>query len=392
MDVKQMEQDNAPEEGEILDNDSDNYTPLERPANYALIQPNLKFPAVFESESESSKQSTSDSGSDSDKEIRKKRPKLKAKLRRPARSLRQNKYNIWSTHIQEDVLADTLNTCDVTLKDRSRNVESYDYSLSRKNNKRTMNDRNNSKIRLVNSSKSEKDDVKGSSRTLINLTISLENTEEEIARDLANKLCEEKEDLIFKIVKVAGKEKAIEVFYEVKRIEKEGGMLVMNQSRRRTPGGVFLFLIKHDSNLTAEQHSLIFEDEKQRYKNDLKKKKKKKTDKMKQQIGKTWILNTIAQISISNISAASRKNLPELLTKAELCVQRLVTDNDRSLKKSEHLDVTNPPPTPETDCHENSGDGIDQPNDTSISLNSRRSQDYNDDFLDLGSVNDMDLF
>ncbi|GJQ87878.1 putative PHAX RNA-binding domain protein [Trypoxylus dichotomus] len=369
-----MEQDNVSEEGEIFDNDSDNYTPLERPTNYASIQPNLKFPANFESESESSKQSTSDSGSDSDREARKKRPKLKAKLRRPSKSLRQNKYNIWSTHIQEDVLADTLNTCDVTLKDRSRNVETYDYNLSRKSNKRTMSDRNNSKIRLVHSSKSEKDGVKGSSRTLLALNTSVENTEEEIARDLANKLCEEKEELIYKIVKVAGKEKVIEVFHEVKRIEKEGGMLVMNQSRRRTPGGVFLFLIKHDSNLSAEQHSLIFEDEKQKYKDELKKKKKKKIDKMKQRI------------------AASRKNLPELLTRAEECVQKLVADNDRTLKKSEHIDVINPPPTPETDCHENSGDGIDQPNDVTIPLNARRNQDYNDDFLDLGSVNDMDLF
>lgn len=373
MDVKKMEQDNASEEGELFD-DSDNYTPLERPANYAAVQPNLKFPPNLESDSESSKQSTSDSESDSDKELRKKRPKIKPKLRKPVRSLRQNKYSIWSTHIQEDVLADTLNTCDVTLKDRSRNIESYDYSLGRKTNKRTIGDRNNRKIRLVNASRSDTDDIKGTARTLLSLTVSLENTEEEIARDLANKLCEEKEDLIYKIVNVAGKEKAIHVFNEVKRIENEGGMLIMNQSRRRTPGGVYLFLIKHDNNLTQEQHSLIFEDERQRYRDETKKKKKKKVDRMKQQI------------------AASRKHLPELLTKAELCVQKLVTDNDRSLKKSEPVDVINPPPTPETDCHDNSGDGIDQPNDVNLPLNARGSQDYNDDFLDLGSVNDMDLF
>ncbi|KAK9702441.1 Phosphorylated adapter RNA export protein, RNA-binding domain [Popillia japonica] len=237
-----------------------------------------------------------------------------------------------------------------------------------------MGDRNNSKLKLVHSSKTQKDDLKGSSRILLSLTTSLENTDEEVAQDLANKLSEEKEDLIQRIVKAVGKAKAIDIYNEVKRIEKDGGMLVMNQSRRRTPGGVYLFLIKHDSNLSAEQHSLIFEDEKQRYKDNMKKKRKKKIDKMKQQI------------------AASKKNLPELLTKAELCVQKLVTDNDRSLKKSDHVDVTNPPPTPETDCHENSGDGIDQPNELNIPSNSRRNLDYNDDFLDLGSVNDMDLF
>ncbi|KAK9702459.1 hypothetical protein QE152_g29940 [Popillia japonica] len=56
-----MEQDNVSEEGEIFDADTDNYTPLERPKNYASLQPNLKFPASRDTESESSKQSTSDS-------------------------------------------------------------------------------------------------------------------------------------------------------------------------------------------------------------------------------------------------------------------------------------------------------------------------------------------
>lgn len=161
-----------------------------------MAQPNLRFPPVLESDNESSKHTSSDSGSDSDTPVRKKKPKVKVKLRKPVKSLKQNKYNIWSTHIQEDVLADTLNTCDVTLKDRSRNVESYDYSLSRKSNKRTISDRNNSRIRLVNNSKDEEGDVRGNPRFLLNLCVSIENTEEEIARDLANKLCEEKEDLI----------------------------------------------------------------------------------------------------------------------------------------------------------------------------------------------------
>lgn len=169
---------------------------MARPSNYASVQPNLRFSINLESESESSKQTSSDSGSDSDKEVNRKRPKLKARLRKPARSLKQNKYNIWSTHIQEDVLADTLNTCDVSLKDRSRNVESYDYDLSRKSNKRTNDDRSNSKIRLINNSKSEKNDVKGTPRILLSLAVTFDNTEEEIATDLANKLSEEKTDLI----------------------------------------------------------------------------------------------------------------------------------------------------------------------------------------------------
>lgn len=107
-----------------------------------------------------------------------------------------------------------------------------------------MGDRNNSKLKLVHSSKTQKDDLKGSSRILLSLTTSLENTDEEVAQDLANKLSEEKEDLIRKytvtflskiliyfilerIVKAVGKAKAIDIYNEVKRIEKDGGMLVM---------------------------------------------------------------------------------------------------------------------------------------------------------------------
>lgn len=87
----------------------------------------------------------------------------------------------------------------------------------------------------------------------------------------------------------------------------------------------------------------------------------------------------------------SRKALPELLTKAELAVQNL-TENDRSRKKTEHEDTLNPPPTPETDCHENSCDGIDQPNNVINNLQQdRKGEEYNDDFLDL-YVTNMDLF
>lgn len=92
----------------------------------------------------------------------------------------------------------------------------------------------------------------------------------------------------------------------------------------------------------------------------------------------------------------SHKNLPDLLTRAELCVQKLAEENDRTRKESSHADVINPPPTPETDCHDNSGDGMD--NEIPVvnkddSLNStRKLENYEVDFLDIGMGNTMDLF
>lgn len=99
------------------------------------------------------------------------------------------------------------------------------------------------------------------------------------------------------------------------------------------------------------------------------------------------------------VTAASNpdKNLPELLTKAELCMQKLAEENDRTRKESLHADVINPPPTPETDCHENSGDGMDNAEEINIvnqtdSLNTRKIENYELDYLDLGCGNTMDLF
>lgn len=45
-------------------------------------------------------------------------------------------------------------------------------------------------------------------------------------------------------VKAIGKELALDLFNQCKEIERSGGMLVNNQKRRRTPGGVFLQLLK----------------------------------------------------------------------------------------------------------------------------------------------------
>lgn len=171
--------------------------------------------------------SSSPSDSDSDTQVtKKKRPKviLKPKLRN---NTRFKKYDIWSTKAQEDVLSQTLSSCDVTKKDRSRDVESYDYSLSysviRSNNKRTRDDRNNSTLRLV----SKNGDAQSNPRNILDITISLDSSRQEIAKDIANKLCEEKDDLIQTIVEVVGQKKAVQVFQKVREIEAEGGMLIM---------------------------------------------------------------------------------------------------------------------------------------------------------------------
>lgn len=161
-----------------------------------------------DSESEDELASASDSDSDSDCQIPQvKKPKIKLKPRmRKMQNPKRKKYDIWSTRVQEDVLAETLNSCDVTYKDRSRDVESYDYTLGQKiyggaenraSNKRSRADRHNPKLRLTKRScSSERNDVNSAPRHILDLNVTCENTPEEIAMDMANKLYEEKEDLI----------------------------------------------------------------------------------------------------------------------------------------------------------------------------------------------------
>lgn len=159
------------------------------------------------SETEEELQS-SDSDSDSDPNVKRtKKPKIKLKPKPRQENPKRKKYDIWSSREQDEALAATLNCCDVTTKDRSRNVEYYDYTLSskfydddskqNKSNKRTRDDRKNTYFRQRKRSNSE-EKLKGVKRIILDLAVDLNSSAEEMAKDMANKLCEEKEDLISK--------------------------------------------------------------------------------------------------------------------------------------------------------------------------------------------------
>lgn len=118
--------------------------------------------------------------------------------------------------------------------------------LERTSNKRSFRDRRDNKIRLYQPEREEEDDVKGVPRIIMDLVVGDQSEDADIAKDMANKLYEEKEELICKdlklrpmflllnflvvtvtILRVVGKEKAFGYFKEVKRIEEAGGMPIM---------------------------------------------------------------------------------------------------------------------------------------------------------------------
>lgn len=127
----------------------------------------------------------------------------------------------------------------------------------------------------------------------------------------------------------------------------------------------------------------------------MKMKRKIKLNKMKKKNGMLLMVMLFTVIYYRVFFSAlsnSNKDLPDLLTRAELCVQKLAKDNNRTRKESSNVDVINPPPTPETDGHDNSCDGMEQNNDDDHIHSGRKLENYEVDFLDLGNTNTMDLF
>ncbi|KAL4708460.1 hypothetical protein ACJJTC_001176 [Scirpophaga incertulas] len=397
---------NEREEGELEDSDVEEgkYIPLTRPE--AFDPPSLVHMKIQDELSDEASWSES-SAPDSDDEPRRrpKRTKLKPRCPQPQEQTnKKDKYNVWCKTLQEDLLTQNMVSCDVTKKNADYGVESYDYTIkyrlddnyvprnvfsnNRSNsyqegtNKRRHSDRGTVKLRLgkrVNSNCEHK--PKTNPRILPDLTVNPEDSIEEIAKDIAEKLCEEKEELIGRIVEVLGVHKAIEIYKETQRVEADGGMLVMNGTRRRTPGGIYFFLLKRDNEVSQEMVMKIFNEDRRETARRIKKSRANTRQKVMEQLKQSL----------------TDSELPSLLSRGEATVQ------------SEH--GSNPPPSPVTDARECSSD-TDAPlsplrpqsplpdrTEQSVAVaevnvrDPRDVQNYDDDdFLEVMCNEDMDMF
>ncbi|XP_003695489.2 phosphorylated adapter RNA export protein [Apis florea] len=385
------------EDGEVIDNetsDIETYNVLKRPHAVSNKEENIKM--GYSDESDDSADSESDSDSDSE-HIKSKRPKLKLRRSRSTTknwSDKNDKYKIWCTQLQEESLTEDLILCGVTKKrNQERNVESYNiphhYSYNgtwnmehrnnnssedekdgekRLTNKRTNSDRSNIKLRLGKKRNSmDIDNQKGIARKIADLSTTVESTDADVATDITSKLSEKKDLLIRRIVDIIGKEKAIDFFQKTKKIEEGGGMLIMNGSRRRTAGGVYLWLVKNDEHIPREKIREIFYYDKKEH--------------AEQRKADAAARRQKAQELIKCLENGSEKDLPALLTKAELSTREIA--EEARLRRGEGMDrmpvdsdrtMTNPPPSPVTD----------DPDHSEHPLVQRHVQNYGDDFLDIG--------
>lgn len=178
--------------------------------------------------------------------------------------------NIWSSVIQEQSLSTVFDICNMERKPHfyeDRHCESYDYRRRELDTRPDIDPdsvtiENEETFPIIENIEEETSvpEEKVTSNTL-HKQHKLSHKEYKIAKLIVRKLQEKKYKLVFKVVKVLGIRKALELLRKTEHIEKNGGMMVLNKSRRRTAGGVFFHLIKSDHRIPKEQFDEIFGEE-----------------------------------------------------------------------------------------------------------------------------------
>ncbi|KAM3859257.1 phosphorylated adapter RNA export protein [Diretmus argenteus] len=202
--------------------------------------------------------------------------------------------NIWGSVVQEqtqDAIAAELGIFGMEgeISMSSRNVETYNYVLARKIMEKEREEeertRNQGEVSMLDDQLEEymrgpgsqpggeskrkrpvrerlgpraEMDIKG------RYEITEDDPEERVVDEIAHRLQEPKKELIERVVAAIGKKKAIELLGETATLEENGGVYTLDGSRRRTPGGVYLNLLKNTPSITKAQVRQIFYDETQK--------------------------------------------------------------------------------------------------------------------------------
>lgn len=142
-----------------------------------------------------------------------------------------------------------------------------------------------------------------------------------------------------RVVNVLGRDLPIKLFKETQKIESDGGMLIVNGMRRRTPGGVFLFLLKNCDEISQKQKKDIFLEETRKTIKGRKLSQALRRDQKVEELKKT--------LKCDN-------DLPVLASRGDLL---LASSTSHLRLDTNPANLSNPPPSPVTDCNrENSSD------------------------------------
>lgn len=190
--------------------------------------------------------------------------------------------NVWGSVLTEQSLTQDLKDVGVktTTCDNSRSVEKYDFTLKYDDTRPDLaddvceiecHDPFNKVVDLpeTDSTVSRKRKRTHKERRPVKERIKTDNPRkskeplpdleaEKIVKMIVRKLNEPKDYLIARIYRIIGKEKTLDLFYKTQDIEEAGGLLIQNKSRRRSPGGVFIHLLKSDNTISKDKIVDIF--------------------------------------------------------------------------------------------------------------------------------------
>ncbi|KAK7070177.1 hypothetical protein SK128_003042 [Halocaridina rubra] len=189
--------------------------------------------------------------------------------------------NVWSTVMEEQVLSQEIGGFGLKrrLDQGDRSIESYDYTQARKVRELAEKSDDDNDSEEEEGEIQEDEDIKkkrlgrkrhakdrlyvkkhevSRPRELPDVEVTEEMTNEDVAKNIAFAMFEPNVDIIIRVVEVLGREKSLELFKETQELERNGGLLIMDGSRRRTSGGVFLQLLKKLPSVEKSDLNKIF--------------------------------------------------------------------------------------------------------------------------------------
>uniref|UniRef100_A0A2C9LGF1 Phosphorylated adapter RNA export protein n=1 Tax=Biomphalaria glabrata TaxID=6526 RepID=A0A2C9LGF1_BIOGL len=204
---------------------------------------------------------------------------------------KRRKNNVWGSVITEQVLSQDLKTFSVYKSDR--NVETYDYTKAKEDLRPTVEPmpddvkddifadvevEKEDTLRSEYGSRKRKNHFYKKKTVKLNKLVKLEETAgvsiQELVSSITSNLSEPKLDLFTRIVETIGCGEALRLYNLTVDVEEEGGMFTNDGFRRRTPGGVFIQLLKSDASIPEEKVKPIFEKDELEWKQILREKRK----------------------------------------------------------------------------------------------------------------------
>lgn len=164
----------------------------------------------------------------------------------------------WSRK-EEDVKEDVEGEMQIKEEEMQEDVED-EIKDEKRGTKRSVKERLGSKKIMLDRFKNETLSAPGEPRQIVDIAeISLvEGSDQDFGEEVAERLMEDKEEMIVDLVKAVGRRTVWQFFKETQKIEKKGGMVINNGARRRTAGGVMLHLFRKSEDPEIKEKVRMF--------------------------------------------------------------------------------------------------------------------------------------